>query len=64
MIFSKLLYKILGPFAKEETHPLEFTKKTAAPKNPVAEKPAQDHVEATEPKAKKPRAPRKPKVVK
>ena len=65
MIFTKFINKLLG--RKEETHPLEFTKKTAAAKKPVKSKPANDHVEATaptEPKAKKPKAPRKPKVAK
>jgi hypothetical protein len=55
MIFTKLINKILG--RKEGTHPLDFTKTTAA----VESKPANDRVEATEPKVKKPR---KPKVVK
>lgn len=65
MIFSKLLYKILGSFSKEpNNHPLEFTKKTAAPKSKsdLDAKPPYDHVEATAPA--KPKKPRKPKVVK
>jgi hypothetical protein len=56
MIFTKLINKILG--RKEGTHPLDFTKKTAA----IESKPANEHVEAAAPKAKKPRAPRKPKA--
>jgi hypothetical protein len=61
MIFTKLINKLLG--RKEETHPLDFTKTTASPKTEkVLGKPMNDHVEATEPKAKKPRAPRKPKA--
>jgi hypothetical protein len=56
MIFTKLINKILG--RKEGTHPLDFTKTTAV----VESKPANDHVEATVPKSKKPRAPRKPKT--
>ena len=64
MIFSKLLYKILGRFSKEEStdHPLEFTKKTAAVKKEPEAKPPYDHVEATAPA--KPKKPRKPRVVK
>ena len=51
MIFSKLLYKILGRFSKEETtkHPLDFTETTAK---------VEDKTPA------KPKKPRKPKVVK
>jgi len=56
MIFTKLINKILG--RKEGTHPLDFTETTAV----VKSKPADDRVEAIEPKAKKPRAPRKPKA--
>ena len=63
MIFSKLLYKILGSLSKEPTkHPLEFTEKTAAVKKEPEAKPPYDHVEATAPA--KPKKPRKPKVVK
>jgi len=52
MIFSKLLYKILGSFNKQETtkHPLDFTETTAKVEDKTPAKP------------KKPRAPRKPKA--
>ena len=52
MIFSKLLYKILGSFSKKEEttkHPLEFTETTAK---------VEDKTPA------KPKKPRKPRVVK
>ena len=50
MIFSKLLYKILGSFSKEPTkHPLEFTETTAK---------VEDKAPA------KPKKPRKPRAIK